>query len=60
MCEKTTYLSFFEAEKALSGFKKGRNYTRRKSATKTPKRAYKCEMCNQYHITSQKKKHKEK
>lgn len=56
MCEKTTYKSFSEAEKALSGFKKGRSYTGRRKATKKPKRAYKCEVCGDYHITSQKKK----
>jgi len=56
MCEKTTYTSFFEAEKSLSGFKKGRSYTGRRRATKKPKRAYKCEICGKYHITSKKKK----
>lgn len=55
MCDKTTYQSFFEAEKALSGFKKGRSYHGRRVATKKPKRAYKCEVCGLYHLTSQKK-----
>ena len=58
MCDKVTYESFNEAKRALSGFKKGRAYgkSKRRLATKKPKRAYKCEMCGKYHITSQKKK----
>lgn len=59
ICEKTTYYSFFEAEKRLSKFKKGRSYgkTGRRLATKKPKRAYHCPHCGFYHITSQKKKY---
>lgn len=56
MCEKTTYRTFFEAEKKLGSFKKGRSYTGRRRATKKPKRAYKCEICGLYHLTSMKKK----
>ena len=55
MCEKISYESFFEAEKRLSRFKKGRSYTGRRKATKKPKRAYKCKFCGLYHLTSQKK-----
>lgn len=60
MCDKVTYESFGEAQKALLGFKKGRNYSRRKTSSKKPKRAYKCEICGKYHLTSQKKKHRER
>ena len=58
MCEKVTYETFNEAQKAVQGFKKGRSYGKsgRRLATKKPKRAYKCEICGKYHITSQKKK----
>lgn len=52
MCGKKTYATFFEAEKALSTFKKGRTYGSRKIATKKPKRAYKCDVCGEYHLTS--------
>lgn len=54
-CDKVSYESFAEAEKAVKGFKKGRHH-HRKFATKKPKRAYKCEICGMYHITSMKKK----
>jgi hypothetical protein len=55
MCEKTTYASWSEAEKAVTGFK-GRTKSR-KSRTKRPQRAYKCNICEGYHITSQKRKY---
>lgn len=55
MYGKKTHTTFFEAEKALSNFKKGRNYGSRKIATKKPKRAYKCDVCGEYHLTSMKK-----
>lgn len=57
MCEKVTYETFNEAQKAVQGFKKGRAYgkSRRRLATKKPKRAYKCDICGKYHITSKKK-----
>lgn len=57
-CEKTTYETFGEAQKVINGFKKvGRSYgkNKRKFATKKPKRVYKCEICDKYHITSQNK-----
>ena len=62
MCEKVTYETFHEAQKALQGFKKGRMYgkSKRRRAIKRPKRAYKCEICDKYHITTQKKKQKER
>lgn len=58
MCEKATYDTFSKAQKAVQSFKKGRSYgkSRRRLATKKPKRAYKCDICGWYHITSQKKK----
>lgn len=56
MCEKVTYQTFFEAAKQLGNFKKGRSYNGRNRCTKKPKRAYKCEVCGLYHLTSQKKK----
>jgi hypothetical protein len=58
ICEKVKYDSFFDAENAISGFKSGRAYgkSRRRLSTKKPKRAYKCEVCGKYHITSQKNK----
>ncbi len=58
MCEKTTYSTFSEAEKVVSHFKNLNvpNNIPRRFATKKPKRAYKCEICGLYHITSQKKK----
>ena len=61
-CEKTTYDSFNEALKVVNSFKKGRSYGKhkRRFATKKPKRAYKCELCGKYHITSQNKKRKSK
>lgn len=59
MCEKKTFDSFDEAQKFLSTFKSGRT-KHRKSATKKPKRAYKCEFCGFYHVTSMKKKQKRK
>jgi hypothetical protein len=57
-CDKVEYESFFEAERTISGFKKGRSYGKsgRRLATKKPKRAYKCEECGKFHLTSQKKK----
>lgn len=58
MCEKVTYDSFFDAEKSISRHKKGRAYgnSARRMATKVPKRAYKCNDCGKYHITSMLKK----
>ncbi len=57
-CEKVTYDSFNEALSTIHRSKKGRVYgkSRRRLTTKRPKRAYKCEVCGKYHITSQKKK----
>jgi hypothetical protein len=57
-CVKVTYESFFDAVRAVHAFKKGRSYGKgkRRLATKKPKRAYKCEVCGKYHITSMKKK----
>ena len=62
MCDKTTYNSFSDAEKAISGFYNGRAYgkNRRRLATKKPKRAYKCDVCGKFHITSKKNKRKSK
>ena len=58
MCEKVTYKTFYEALRVVQGFRKGRKYgkSKRRLSTKKPKRAYKCERCGKYHITSQKKK----
>lgn len=60
MCDKTTYESFSDAEKTISEFKNRRVYNYRRHATKKPKRAYKCEICGKYHITSQKNKRRHK
>lgn len=55
-CEKTTYDTFYEAQKTLSGFNSGRQYKNRRLAHKIPKRVYKCEKCGKYHLTSMKQK----
>jgi hypothetical protein len=58
-CGKVTYDSFFDAKKVLSRFVNiGRAYgkTKRRLATKKPKRIYKCPACGKYHLTSQKNK----
>lgn len=60
-CEKITYETFFEAQSAVNKAGNIGRARNRQRAKKIPKRAYKCEHCNKYHLTSQKskvKKHK--
>ena len=57
-CGKVTFDSFFDAKKVLNRLGNiGRAYgkTKRRLATKKPKRVYKCPFCGKYHLTSQKK-----
>lgn len=60
-CDKTTYETFAEAQtvvnKAENGnrfYKHGKRYNHRQ--TYKPKRAYRCERCGKYHLTSRNKK----
>jgi len=55
-CGKVAFDTFFEAQKVLNRFGSiGRVYgkTKRRLATKKPKRVYKCPHCGKYHLTSQ-------
>jgi hypothetical protein len=55
-CGKVAFDTFFEAQKVLNRFGNiGRVYgkTKRRHATKKPKRVYKCPDCGKYHLTSQ-------
>jgi hypothetical protein len=61
MCEKLSYESFAEAQKVVNmannskrKYIDGRRVNRNQN--KKPKRAYKCEKCGLYHMTSQKNK----
>lgn len=58
MCDKRTYETYNEAAKALSLVVVGRQWKNRRLAKKKPKRAYKCELCNKYHLTSKKSNHR--
>jgi hypothetical protein len=58
ICGKVTFDSFFDAKKVLDrlgGIGRVYGKTRRRLATKKPKRVYKCPTCGKYHLTSQKK-----
>jgi hypothetical protein len=55
-CGKVTFDTFFDAKKVLNKLGNiGRAYgkTKRRLATKKPKRVYKCPNCGKYHLTSQ-------
>jgi hypothetical protein len=55
-CGKVAFDTFFEAQKVLNRLGSiGRVYgkTKRRLATKKPKRVYKCPDCGKYHLTSQ-------
>lgn len=66
MCDKIGYPTVFEAQKVISQANhiKPHNFISKRRAKRRqpykPKRAYKCEECNMWHLTSQKKKHKNK
>jgi len=54
-CGKVSFDTFFEAQKVLNRLGNiGRVYgkTKRRHATKKPKRVYKCPDCGKYHLTS--------
>lgn len=56
-CGKTTFETFDAAQKVINSFaSKGRAYgkSKRRFATKKPKRVYKCPDCGKYHLTSKK------
>jgi hypothetical protein len=55
MCEKLSFDSFFEANKVINSASKIGRTKNRHRACKKPKRAYKCEVCGKYHLTSLKK-----
>lgn len=50
MCDKKGFASHREAKETMNYIKKARN------KNKIPKRVYKCEICGEFHLTSQKSK----
>ena len=50
MCNKTSYPSKREARSVINSFHKRR--TRTHYGSKLPKRAYYCDKCNAWHLTS--------
>lgn len=58
-CEKITFETFAEAQSTVNkanSFGRVKGPSKRRLAQKRPKRAYKCDHCNKYHLTSKKSK----